>query len=229
MTLDSVRDQTYLCIEHLLIDGGSTDESMDIIKNYPHLAKVISEPDLGTYDAMNKGILLATGDIIGILNADDFYKHADVIAQVMEVFKNKRVEAVYGDLNYVDPNNVNKIVRKWRSGRYDKNRFLKGWMPPHPAFFIKKKCYEEFGLYNTKFTISADYELMLRMLYLHQVPCAHIPEVLVAMRTGGQSNSSIARRLTANREDRQAWQMNGLKPGLFTLWLKPLSKLSQYI
>lgn len=229
MTLDSVRNQTYSSIEHLVIDGGSKDNSLSILRNYGHLAKVISEPDQGTYDAMNKGIFLATGDIIGILNADDYYVHADVINQVVEAFRIKKTEAVYGDLNYVDPNNIQHIIRKWRSGIYSRSRFLKGWMPPHPAFFIKKRCYDEFGVYNTSLSISADYELMLRMLYLHQLPCAHIPEVLVAMRTGGQSNSSLARRVRANREDRQAWKINGLKPGLFTLLLKPLSKLNQFI
>ncbi|MEP7324285.1 MAG: glycosyltransferase, partial [Saprospiraceae bacterium] len=177
-------------------------------------------------DAMNKGIKISSGDIIGILNSDDTYTNNGVIQNVMDQFKNKSVDAVYGDLNYIDQNN--NIIRKWRSGNYDRILFLQGWMPPHPTFFIRREYYEKHGLYNTDFSISADYELMLRMLYKHKLSCTYIPKVLVNMLTGGHSNSSLYKRWIANREDRKAWLVNDLKPELLTLWKKPLNKLMQY-
>lgn len=228
MTLDSVRDQSYPEIEHILIDGASTDDSIKISETYPHLAKVVSEPDQGTYFAMNKGILLAEGEIVGILNADDFYIHPKVLQHVMSQFENRKLGALYGDLNYVDQKDTRKVIRKWRSGPYNRELFLKGWMPPHPAFFIRKAHYLKYGLYDTDLPISADYELMLRMLYRYEVSCEYLPEVLVAMRVGGKSNNSFKSRWQANRQDRLAWKVNGLKPGPFTLWKKPWSKLEQY-
>jgi len=181
------------------------------------------------YDAINKGIQKSSGEVIGILNSDDFYVNNQVIENVMKMFESQPVDAVYGDLNYVDQQDTQRIIRKWRSGSFNKNRFLKGWMPPHPAFFIRKSCYQKFGLFNTDFGISADYELMLRMLYKHGISCAYLPEVLVNMRTGGKSNMSWKARWQANQEDRRAWKVNGLKPGPFTLWMKPLSKLEQIL
>lgn len=180
------------------------------------------------YEAINKGIQKSSGEVIAILNSDDFYVNNQVIEKVMKLFNSRPVDAVYGDLNYVDKDDIHKVVRKWRSGEYRKDRFLQGWMPPHPAFFIRKTCYQKFGLFNTAFSISADYELMLRMLYKHEISCAYLPEVLVNMRTGGKSNMSWKARWKANQEDRRAWKINGLKPGAFTLWMKPLSKLGQF-
>ncbi len=225
--LESVRNQSYKNIEHILIDCASEDDTIKIAKGYPHISKMISEPDHGIYDAMNKGIKWATGDIIGILNSDDAYASNEVIQAVAHKFRDKNIMAVYGDLNYINTNN--KIIRKWRSGEYREDLFPKGWMPPHPTFFIRKACYDQYGLYNTGLTISADYELMLRMLYKYKVPCAYLPEVLVSMRTGGKSNHSFKARWLANRQDREAWKLNGLKPEWLTLWKKPLSKLKQYL
>jgi len=226
--LESVRNQSYKNIEHLLIDGASRDDTLKIAKTYSHISKIISETDHGIYDAINKGIRLASGQIIAILNSDDYYSHPLVLKKVMEAFENQDVDIVYGDLNYVDKTDPGKIVRKWRSGEYNKDRFLKGWMPPHPAFFIRKSCYTRYGAYNTSLNISADYELMLRMLYRYELSCVYLPEVLVAMRMGGKSNSSWHSRWKANQEDRLAWKMNGLKPGPFTLLMKPLRKLGQF-
>ena len=225
--LESIQQQTYKNVEHILIDGGSKDDTIEIAHTYSHLTRIVSEPDQGIYDAMNKGIKLANGDIIGILNSDDVYTSQDVIQFVIDRFKDHKVDAVYGDLNYINQNN--KIIRKWRSGEYSRDSFLQGWMPPHPTFFIRKEYYDRYGLYNTDFSISADYELMLRMLYRYKLNCDYIPEVLVSMRTGGHSNSSWRKRWTASREDRKAWVINGLKPNLLTLWKKPLQKLVQYI
>ena len=225
-SLESIPHQTYKNVEHILIDGGSKDDTIGIAHTYSHLTRIVSEPDQGIYDAMNKGIKLANGDIIGILNSDDVYTSQDVIQFVIDRFKNNKVDAVYGDLNYINQNN--KIIRKWRSGEYGQDSFLQGWMPPHPTFFIRRECYEKFGLYNTDFSISADYELMLRMLYKHNLKGAYIPKVLVSMLTGGQSNGSLRKRWMANREDRKAWEINGLKPGSLTLLKKPIKKLIQY-
>ena len=172
---------------------------------------------------------MATGDVIAFIHADDFYASETVLSSVMKLFSDENVDSVYGDLNYVDRLDTSKVLRNWKSGAYKTELFLDGWMPPHPAFFLKKVCYEKFGAYNTSFSLAADYELMLRMLYKNKITTHYIPEVLVKMRTGGMSNVSISNRITANREDRRAWKVNGLKPGIFTLIKKPLSKINQFL
>jgi glycosyltransferase len=225
--LESVENQTYKNIEHILVDGGSKDNTVDIARTFLNVTNIVSEPDEGIYDAMNKGVRIAKGDIVGILNSDDKYTSPEVIHSVISKFRQEKIDAVYGDLNYINENN--KIIRRWRSGEYSRDLFLQGWMPPHPTFFIRKEYYDRYGLYNTDFSISADYELMLRMLYRYKLNCVYIPEVLVSMRTGGHSNSSWRKRWTANKEDRKAWVINGLKPKTLTLWKKPLYKLIQYI
>ena len=210
------------------MDGDSSDETATIVKQYPH-ATFHSEPDKGLYDAMNKGIAKASGDIIGILNSDDFYAHQGVLAKIVEQFTDPNIDAVYGDLDYIDPIHTHKVIRKWRSGGLKSYSFLLGWMPPHPTFFVRKELYEKYGTFNLSFKTSSDYELMLRFLYKNKVQAAYFPEVLVKMRAGGVSNSSFKHRLQANKEDRQAWLVNQLKPYIFTHWLKPLRKLSQWI
>ena len=177
---------------------------------------------------MNKGLALATGDIIGVLNSDDFYCSNDVIENVVRAFQENETDCLYGDLNYVDPIDTSKIVRKWRSGAYLRENFLKGWMPPHPTFFVKKSCYDSFGTFDTQFKSAADYELMLRFLFKESCSAQHLPKVMIHMRAGGVSNVSLKNRIRANREDRLAWKINGLKPKWFTLLRKPLSKLTQY-
>ncbi len=225
--LNSIQHQSHKTVEHILIDGSSKDDTLLVASSFSHISHIVSEPDLGIYDAMNKGIRLATGDIIGILNSDDQYTSNQVLQLVHDKFKDSNIDAAYGDLNYI--NGAGKIIRKWRSGEYNRDFFLQGWMPPHPTFFIRKEYYEKYGLYNTDFSISADYELMLRMLYRYKLQCAYIPEVLVSMRTGGHSNSSWRKRWIANREDRKAWKINGLTPKTLTLWKKPLLKIIQYL
>lgn len=228
--LQSVLNQHYKDIEYIVIDGASSDMTLSIIKKYEgKIAKIVSEKDNGMYYALNKGIELATGDVVGLLHADDFYASNKIISRIVTEFQSKNIDAVYGDLQYVFKEDINKVFRNWNSNPYNPSLFLKGWMPPHPTFFVKRKCYKDFGKFNTTFSISADYELMLRFLYKHNIKATYIPEVIVKMRVGGVSNISIQNRIKANMEDRRAWKINGLKPNVLTLFLKPLSKLRQYI
>jgi glycosyltransferase len=226
-------------VEHLLIDGGSRDGCLESIKAYcadsgrfvcsSPQARFISEPDHGIYDAMNKGIKLAQGEIIGILNADDCYADDTVLAQVAAVFADPEVEACYGDLEYVAADDMARVIRYWQSGVYDAKKFYLGWMPPHPTFFVRRRVYEQFGMFNLNMGTAADYELMLRFLFKHRLRVAYIPKVLVKMRVGGMSNVSLKNRLAANRMDRKAWAVNGLRPYPWTLWMKPLRKVLQWV
>ena len=228
-TMISVGRQTHPGIEHLVIDGASTDSTLDIVSKFPHVSTVVSEPDKGIYDAMNKGVRLATGDVVGILNSDDIYAHNRVLEKVARLFRNPEVQAVYADLQYVREDNLNKVVRHWKSGEYSSQNFYYGWMPPHPTFFVRREIYEECGLFDTSFKSAADYELMLRFLVRYNVPATYLPEVIVKMRNGGMSNASFKNRWRANREDRRAWDVNGLTPYFFTIPLKPFRKLSQFL
>ncbi|HTF04664.1 MAG TPA: glycosyltransferase family 2 protein, partial [Bacteroidia bacterium] len=207
----------------------STDNTLAIVNEYAgKIAHITSEKDGGIYYALNKGISYAHGDVVAFLHADDVYARSGIISAVMKTFESRGCDAVYGDLQYVDRIDTNKVVRNWKSGEYRENIFCKGWMPPHPSFFLKKSCYVKYGSFNTTFQTAADYELMLRMLHKNHVSVAYLPEVIVKMRMGGVSNKTFANRLKANREDKRAWYVNGLRPGLFTLYRKPLSKIGQY-
>lgn len=228
-TIQSIFSQDYPNVEYIIIDGGSKDATLDIVKNYSdNISHLISEPDKGIYDAMNKGIALATGDVVGILNSDDVYFDSQVLSHIAKAFEVTNADAVYGDLVYVASNNLHKVTRVWKSQPYTDGAFLKGWMPPHPTFYVKKSCYEQLGNYTLKLKSAADYELMLRFIHKHKLSVAYIPKTLVKMRVGGESNVSLKNRLRANKEDRMAWKMNGLKPHFYTLFLKPLSKLKQF-
>lgn len=228
-TINSVAQQTYPHIEYIVIDGGSTDGTTEILQAHTHLIHHwVSETDRGIYDAMNKGIQCATGDIIAILNSDDFYVHDEVIQRVVQQFKRTRADSIYGDLQYVALHNCAKVIRHWASGQYYRRNFLYGWMPPHPSFFVKRKIYDNFGLFDTRLNTSADYELMLRFLYKNKVSSHYLPELLVRMRAGGASNRSWLNRLSANWEDRQAWKLNGLRPFFFTAIFKPARKINQF-
>ena len=227
-SLESINDQT-ISAEHIIVDGASTDSTLNIIEQHKTCnTKIISEPDEGIYDAMNKGIGLAAGDIVGILNADDYYPAKDVLQKVSGVFEDKTIDACYGDLLYVDANDPSKVVRYWRSLDFDPNRFYWGWMPPHPTFFVRRSVYEKYGMFRLDIGTAADYEIMLRFLLKHGVRARYIPEVLVHMRTGGASNVKLANRIRANRMDRKAWEVNGLRPYPWTLWVKPLRKIGQW-
>lgn len=228
-TLASIDAQVYPNIEHLVIDGCSKDATLSIVQEFGHVSHLICEPDRGIYDAMNKGIRLATGDIIGILNSDDFYPDSDVIADVVKHFEETGCDALYADLIYVDPEKTTKIVRKWRSGNFSRDNFLTGWMPPHPTFFVKKSVYERLGCFDTRLRSAADYELLLRFLYINKIATSYLPRVLVHMRSGGMSNRSFRNRIKAHLEDYRAWSFNGIRPKWYTVVMKPIRKVFQYL
>lgn len=229
-TILSVLNQDYPNIEYIIVDGLSQDATLQIANKYANrISKIISEKDNGLYDALNKGIDLATGDVIGFIHSDDFYTNTNILSKYAETFINKGCDAVYGDLFYVDKNDTNKIIRTWKSGAYNSNSFLYGWMPPHPTFFVKKEVYAKFGKFNLEFKSAADYELMLRFIFKNKIKLAYLPIFTVKMRIGGKSNVSIKNRLFANSEDKKAWEVNGLKPYFFTILVKPLRKIWQFL
>lgn len=227
-TILSVTGQQNVSLEYIVVDGGSKDETLQIIEKYKdHISKFISEPDNGIYDAMNKALKMATGDVVGILNSDDVYTDEKVLSDVISRFEKTPAHALYADLVYVERNNLNKIKRKWISGYYKPGAFKKGWMPPHPTFFVKNEVYKKYGIFNTALHSAADYELMLRFIHKHQISVIYLPRIIIKMRQGGKSNASLKNRVNANKEDRLAWKINGLKPGILTLWLKPVRKIPQ--
>lgn len=229
-TVRSVSNQVYKDVEHIIIDGGSTDETLEMIKRYADgVSRVISEPDRGVYDALNKGIRLSSGDIVGILNGDDVYAHNEVLKTVVDVFEKQNVDSCFGDLLYVDKQNINKVVRYWKSSHYKPGKFKYGWMPPHPTFFVKRQIYERFGQFNTNSRIAADYELMLRFLEKYRMSTYYIPDVLIKMRVGGISNRSLRNLFTKTSEDYKAWKINNLDRGPHTILLKNLSKIPQFL
>jgi glycosyltransferase involved in cell wall biosynthesis len=227
--LRSIHSQTWPNVEHIVIDGGSTDGSLEILNAYrPRIAKLVSEPDRGLYDALNKGIRAATGDVIGFLHADDEFATPEALARIAQAFEDPAVEAAYGDLVYVRKGDVSRIVRYWRAGQYRRTQLTQGWMPPHPTFYVRRSVYARFGVFDTRYRIAADYENMLRILWQGGVKAAYIPEVLVRMRIGGVSNMSFFNVLHKSREDYAALRQNGIG-GLHALLLKNVTKLPQFV
>jgi glycosyltransferase len=236
-TIKSVLNQLGTEIEYIIVDGGSTDGTLEIINKYPNSnmnlsgqvkMKVISEPDGGMYEAMNKGIRLATGDIIGILNSDDFYASNEVVKTVVEKFQETNAGCVWGDLLIVDRQDLTKVIRDWKSSPYKGGSFQKGWHPPHPTFFVKKSIYEKYGLFRTDMFTWADYELQLRFLEKEKISSSYIPQTLVKMRDGGSSSKSVWWQLKANFGCYQAFKMNGLRVSPLFIFKKPLFKFTQY-
>lgn len=225
--ITSVLRQQSVHIQYIIIDGGSTDNTLKIIDKYrDRLDVLVSEPDKGIYDAMNKGIALASGDVIGTLNADDYYPDEHILNEVKQAFCSENACIVYGDLDYIDQRN--KIIRKWRSGKYKSGMFNSGWMPPHPAFFCKRVLFEQLGAYDLDYGSAADYELMLRFIHHHKTNAVYLNKVMVKMAMGGVSNRSIGNRFKAMRNDLKAMRNNHIWCPLVTIFLKPLRKVSQF-
>lgn len=225
--LDSVMRQKFNNIEHIVIDGGSTDDTVNIIKKYSDTIHVfVSEPDKGIYDAMNKGIRLATGEIIGTLNADDYLANDEVLSDVAAAFASQETDVLYGDLDFIDPGG--NIVRKWRSGAYKYGKFNWGWMPPHPTFYCKRTLFEGLGGYRLDYGSAADYELMLRFIHVGRAQVFYLRKVIVKMYIGGVSNKNLRNRLRAARFDVKAMRNNGISFPYIALIFKPLRKLIQF-
>lgn len=227
--IDSVLGQNYPNIEYIIVDGKSKDKTVEIIQSYQDkITKWVSEPDKGIYDAMNKGIKMATGDIVGILNSDDIYLDSDVIANVAKAFAdNQDCGVVYGDIIYFRTENPDKIVRYWKTKTYYPNFFPDGEVPPHPAVFVRKSVYDQNGLYFPEFKISSDYEWMLRTIYANKVKPYYIGKTLVNMRMEGESTKSWKNTLIANKEIHKAWGMNGLSYPFKLYFLRPFKKIKQ--
>ncbi|MFN0082396.1 MAG: glycosyltransferase family 2 protein [Ferruginibacter sp.] len=227
--IDSVQRQTYKNIEHIIIDGNSTDNTVAIIKSYGNkIAKWISEPDRGMYDAINKGIAMATGDVIGGLNSDDMLFSDDVIEKIVNTFETENVDSIYGDLQYVDQEVTSRVFRTWKGKKYNRNLFKMGWMPGHPTFYIKKSLIDRYGGYENHYFTAADYEFMARYLFKHKISSFYLPMLIVKMRRGGASNNNINHRLRANRRDYLAMKQNAIPMPFLVSILKPLIKLHQY-
>lgn len=227
--IDSVLSQKYGDIEYIIIDGASSDGTVDIVKKYGEkLSKFISEPDKGIYDAMNKGIKLVSGDIVGILNSDDMYANDTVLSEVAKTFESTGADAVYGDLVYVDNDDTNKVVRYWKSGEYTTGGFRNGWHPAHPAFFVKRRVYEKYGMFDTSFDISSDFELMLRFLEKYRIKAAYLPKVLIRMRLGGASNRAVGNILKGNFNVLRAFWKNGVPVTPFYTVRRIMRKLGQF-
>jgi glycosyltransferase involved in cell wall biosynthesis len=225
----SVIGQQYKQIEHIIVDGGSNDGTLDIIRKYHHqIANWISEKDNGMYEALNKGMKMATGDIIGILNSDDVLAAPDVIGDIVNCFEQYRVDSVYGDLVYVDQEDSHKIIRYWKGSSYKRSRFRYGWMPAHPTFYIRRQLVEELGGYETHYFSAADYEFMARYLYRYRISSHYLPKLIAKMRIGGQSNRNLKSRFRANRRDYLAMKKNKIPFPFITSILKPLIKIHQY-
>jgi len=227
--LDSVLIQTHPDVELIVIDGASTDGTLAVLTGYAgRLAVLVSEPDHGIYDALNKGIARATGDVIGILHADDLLADRNVLASIAAAFSLPGVDGVYGDLLYVRKLQPSQVVRYWRSSLFTLSLLQRGWMPPHPTLYLRRGVYQQFGDFDTKLHIAADYDFMLRILKGGTLQLTYIPQVLVKMRAGGASNRSVANLWRKSREDLQVLRRHGIG-GIFTLLRKNLGKLPQFI
>ncbi len=220
-TILSVLNQTYKNIEYIIIDGASADRTLEIIQKYrDKIACVVSEKDKGIYDAMNKGIKRSSGDIIALLNSDDFYKDEFVVEKVVREFERKNCDSVYADLVFVKPDCLEKVVRYYESGEFSPKTLLYGVVPAHPTLFVKKAIYERYGLYKTDYKISADFEMIIRLFVVQKISFSYLKEVLVIMRTGGVSASGFKSLLLRNKENLRACQENGIRANVFSMLLK---------
>lgn len=227
-SIKSLQSQSYELIEHIIVDGQSSDGTLEIIKkNINKNTILISEPDNGLYDALNKGLKIATGDLIGILHSDDFFANKDVLLNLAKHFLESNADILYGNIKYVDYKNTAKVVRNWKSNKFLKKNLYFGWMPPHPSVFIKRKLIKECGYYNTQYKISSDYDFMIRIFLIKEVSVMHIPKTLVLMRVGGESNRNIKNIIKKTIEDYKIIKKNEIG-GVVTLLTKNLSKINQF-
>lgn len=227
--IESVLAQTYGEVELIVIDGGSTDGTLDVLRQYTNkISKLITEPDGGIYDALNKGLLNASGDVVGFLHSDDVFADTEVLAKVANTFCNSKTEVVYGDLVYVRKDTPDNEVRYWTAGEFACGKLRRGWMPPHPTLYVRRNLYEQIGMFDTQYRIAADYDFMLRLLSIEGLCVTYIPELFVKMRLGGESNRSLKNLLKKSREDYVVMRRNRIG-GFFTLICKNLRKLPQFL
>jgi glycosyltransferase involved in cell wall biosynthesis len=226
-TLNSVANQSYKNIEYIIVDGGSMDNTLDICNSFPHVSKIISEPDNGVYDAFNKGLKLATGDIIGFLNADDIFFNENSVQEIVNAFSNNETDIVYGNLDYI--NKEAKVIRNWISKPYEGGLIKKAWMPAHPTFYCKKEVYDHLGGYNDSFKIGGDFELCLRFLEVNKVPSFYLNKKIVKMLVGGVSNSGFKSKWTIYKEELRAFKINKIYVNPLTFFFYKLKKLKQFI
>jgi len=229
-TIQSIIDQDHEDIEHIVIDGGSTDGTMDVVDRYrDRLAATVSEPDDGIYDAMNKGIDLATGVVVGTLNSDDWYENNNVISRIVTAFENDvDLDAVYGDIVYVTKDKPHSLVRYWESQPYKEGLFEKGWMPAHPSFFVKRDCYSRYGKFDLALKIQSDFDLTMRFMVVNKIKTQYLPGVMVKMRMGGVTNNRISNVIKGNLEAYSACKKNGLSVTPLFMVRKVLSRIPQF-
>ena len=228
-TLQSVATQTYPDIEHIVVDGASTDGTLEVLKRLgAHVAQLVTEPDAGIYDAMNKGLKLATGDVIGFLNADDIFLNIDMVARIAEVMSDPLLDACYANLYYVDRQQTDIVKRVWRSRDYEPGLCAKGWMPAHPTFYVRKYVYEKYGVFDLTFQLQSDFDLAMRFLEINKINTRFVPEFWVRMRMGGASNNSILNVIKGNWEAYLACRKYGIRVPPWFMVTKVLSRLKQF-
>ena len=228
-TITSVADQVYNDVEHIVIDGGSSDGTLEILDKYKDkLSKIVSEEDDGIYDAMNKGIGLATGEVIGFLNSDDFFSGTEVLSSIAKAFQDPQVQACHADLVYVDSDDPGKVVRYWKSQEYKAGLFEKGWMPAHPTFYVRSSVYRQYGIFDTQYKFHSDMELTARFFIKGEIKTLYLPEVWVKMRTGGTTNKTIKNIIRGNMESYRACKNLGLKLTPFYFFTKFVMRIPQF-
>ncbi len=228
-SLRSLGAQNYPCVDHVIIDGASTDGTLDILRdNRIANSLLVSEEDSGIYHALNKGLLLCTGDVIGLLHSDDFFADSTILSQVAFAFSDPSVDVVYGDLDYISKNDISKVVRRWRAGEFNINQLALGWMPPHPTLFVRRRFLEKIGFFDTRYKISADYDFILRCFLYPEINCIYIRRVMVKMRLGGESNQSFNKIFSKSKEDYKVLKIHNVG-GLFSIFCKNLRKIIQFV